>query len=205
MGEQASERAREPNERERANAGRVGLSGREDLSRSTRQKSSPFIHPSIQPASQPGQASHPTSRASRESQPSNPSIHRAALLSVGESVSSTKVEAKRRVVHLPSSLYRRNPRTRRPPCDFSRPPAGSGRPLSSTTCVRLSLPRSPLVDTPRSRFHRRFVARHGFRRKRGAATTTLSPRVSSISESNDLAGANRSRPPADSPAPILRA
>lgn len=46
------------------------------------------------------------------------------------------MEAKRRVVHLPSSLYRRNPRTPRPPCDFSRPPAGSGRPLSSTTWAR---------------------------------------------------------------------
>lgn len=65
----------------------MGLSGREDLSRSTRQKSSPFIHPSIQPASQPSQPSQPASQPARQagshpaSQPSiHPSIHRAALL-----------------------------------------------------------------------------------------------------------------------------
>jgi len=96
-GERASERAK------RASAGRVGLSGREDLSRSTRQKSSPFIHPSSQPASQPAsqqasqQASKPASQANEASshptsQPAEPSIHPSIhpsierLFSVGERV-----------------------------------------------------------------------------------------------------------------------
>lgn len=93
----------------------------------------PSIHPSIQPASQPSQpASQPASEPA-----SKPSIHRRSLLSYGERVYPRR--RWRRTVEW--YIYHRLSIGRvqgleDPPGDFSRPPAGSGRPLSSsTTCV----------------------------------------------------------------------
>ena len=134
--ERASERASERVSATGRAAGRVGLSGREDLSRSTRQSSSfihPSIHPSIYPASKPAsQANQPASKPASE-----PSIHRRSLLSYGERVYPRR--RWRRTVEW--YIYHRLSIGRvqgleDPPGDFSRPPAGSGRPLSSsTTCV----------------------------------------------------------------------